>query len=92
MVQDLAENASFEEVAYLLLYEKLPENAELEEFKRRLLAERYLPPTVIEVLKNRPKDALPMDILQAAVPLLAHHDPDKKDQSMEPIFYTCSPA
>ena len=37
MVQDLAENASYEEVAYLLLYEKLPENAELEEFKRRLL-------------------------------------------------------
>jgi len=86
MVQDLAENASFEEVAYLLLYEKLPEKAELEEFKRRLLAERYLPPAVIEVLKNRPKDALPMDILQAAVPLLAHHDPDKKDQSMEAVL------
>jgi citrate synthase len=86
LVQDLAENASFEEVAYLLLYEKLPENAELEEFKRRLLAERHLPPAVIEVLKNRPKDALPMDILQAAVPLLAHHDPDKKDQSMEAVL------
>src|SRR5210317_1012023 len=86
MVQDLAENASFEEVAYLLLYEKLPENAELEEFKRRLLAERFLPPAVIEVLKNRPKDALSMDILQAAVPLLAHHDPDKKDQSMEAVL------
>jgi citrate synthase len=86
LVQDLAKSATFEEVAYLLLYEKLPENAELEEFKRRLLAERHLPPAVIEVLKNRPKDALPMDILQAAVPLLAHHDPDKKDQSMEAVL------
>ncbi len=86
MVQDLAENASFEEVAFLLLYEKLPDNAELKEFKRRLLAERHLPPAVIEVLKNCPKDALPMDILQAAVPLLAHHDPDKKDQSMEAVL------
>jgi citrate synthase len=86
LVQDLAKSATFEEVAYLLLYEKLPENAELEEFKRRLLAERHLPPAVIEVLKNRPKDALPMDILQAAVPLLAHHDPDKKDQSMEAVM------
>ncbi len=86
MVQDLAENASFEEVAFLLLYEKLPDNAELEEFKRRLLTERHLPPAVIEVLKNCPKDALPMDILQAAVPLLAHHDPDKKDQSMEAVL------
>lgn len=85
-VQDLAENATFEEVTYLLLYEKLPDSAELEEFKRRLSAERQLPPTVIEVLKNRPKDALPMDILQAAVPLLAHHDPDIKDQSMEAVL------
>ena len=86
LVQDLAENASFEEVAYLLLYEKLPDKAELAEFKSRLLAERHLPPAVIEVLRNRPKDALPMDILQAAVPLLAHHDPDKKDQSMEAVL------
>jgi 2-methylcitrate synthase len=86
LVQDLAENASFEEVAFLLLYEKLPDDTELSEFKKQLLAERYLPPTVMEVLKNRPKDALPMDILQAAVPLLAHHDPDKKDQSMEAVL------
>jgi citrate synthase len=86
LVQDLAENATFEEVAFLLLYEKLPDKAELAEFKKRLLAERYLPPEVIEVLKNRPKDALPMDILQAAVALLAHHDPDKTDQSMEAVM------
>ena len=86
MVQDLAENASFEEVAFLLLYEKLPDSAELADFKQRLVAERHLPSAVIEVLRNRPKDALPMDILQAAVPLLAHHDPDKKEQSMEPVL------
>ncbi len=86
LVQDLAENASFEEVAFLLLYEKLPDSAELETFKQRLLAERHLPPNVIEVLKTLPKDALPMDILQAAVPLLAHHDADKKDQSMDAVL------
>ena len=86
MVQDLAENASFEEVAFLLLYEKLPDSTELAEFKRQLLAERQLPPEVIDVLKNRPKDALPMDILQAAVPLLAHHDSDNADQSMEAVL------
>ena len=86
LVQDLAENATFEEVAFLLLYEKLPDKSELAEFKKRLLAERFLPPAVIEVLKNSPKDALPMDILQAAVSLLAHHDPDKTDQSMEAVM------
>lgn len=83
LVQDLAKNATFEEVAFLLLYEKLPGNAELEEFKRQLGADRQLPPELITVLKTCPKDALPMDVLQAAVPLLAHHDPDIKDQSME---------
>ena len=86
LVQDLAENASFEEVCFLLLYEKLPDSAELEAFKQKLLAERHLPPEVIDVLKNRPKDALPMDILQAAVPLLAHHDADKKDQSIDAVL------
>ena len=86
LVQDLAENASFEEVSFLLLYEKLPDSAELAEFKRLLLAERHLPPGVIDVLKNCPKDALPMDILQAAAPLLAHHDSDTTDQSMEAVL------
>jgi citrate synthase len=86
LVQDLAENASFEEVAFLLLYEKLPDGTELERFKQQLVAERHLPPGMLEVLKNRPKDALPMDILQAAVPLLAHHDSDKTDRSMDAVL------
>ena len=83
LVQDLAKDASFEEVAFLLLYEKLPDSDELEEFKRRLVAERQLPPEVITAMKTFPKDALPMDVLQATVPMLAHRDPDIKDQSME---------
>jgi citrate synthase len=86
LVQDLAEKASFEEVAFLLLYEKLPDKDELAEFKSRLLAERHLPPGMSEILKTLPKDALPMDILQAAVPLLSHHDPDIKDQSIEAVL------
>ena len=85
MVQDLAENATFEEVSYLLLYEKLPDNNELAEFKRRLAAERALPPEVIAAMKTRPKDALPMDVLQAVVPMLANHDSDVTDQSREAV-------
>jgi citrate synthase len=85
LVQDLAENATFEEVSFLLLYEKLPDSAELEEFKRQLAAERYLPPEVIAAMKTRPKDAMPMDVLQAVVPMLAHHDPDIRDQSREAV-------
>ena len=86
LVQDLAENATFEEVSFLLLYEKLPDQDELEEFKRQLAAERYLPPEVIAAMKTRPKDAMPMDVLQAVVPMLAHHDPDIRDQSQEAVL------
>ena len=40
LIQDLAKRASFEETAYLLLYEKLPDKAELEEFRRRIRAQQ----------------------------------------------------
>ena len=86
LVQDLAENATFEEVSFLLLYEKLPDKDELYEFKRQLAAQRALPPEVIAAMRTRPKDALPMDVLQAVVPMLANHDPDIKDQSQEAVL------
>jgi citrate synthase len=85
-IQDLAENATFEEVCHLLLYEKLPEKEELEEFKARLKAERDIPPEMIAALKTRPKNALPMDILQAGVSMLGHHDPDLEDTSRESLL------
>ena len=83
LIQDLANNSTFEEVAYLLLFEKLPNAAELKAFKAQLAAERDIPPEVIAALKTRPKNALVMDILQAGVSLLAHHDPDITDQTQE---------
>jgi len=83
LVQDLAGKVSFEEVAYLLLFERLPQKEELENFKKQLAGERGIPPEVIAALETRPKDALPMDILQAAVAMLAHHDPDTGEYSPE---------
>jgi len=83
IVQDLAGKVSFEEVAYLLLYERLPQKEAFENFKKQLAGERGIPPEVIAALETRPKDALPMDILQAAVGMLAHHDPDTRDYSPE---------
>ena len=47
LVQDLAGKVSFEEVAYLLLYERLPQKEELENFKKQLAGERGIPPEVI---------------------------------------------
>ena len=83
LAKDLAGKVSFEEVAYLLLYEKLPDKEELRQFKKRLVSERALPGELIDALETRPKDALPMDILQAAVAMLAHHDPDAKEHSRD---------
>ncbi len=83
LIKDLAGKISFEETVYLLLYEKLPNNDELNQFKSMLASERQVPAELIAALETRPKDALPMDILQAAVSMLAHHDPDVREQSPE---------
>ena len=82
LIQDLAQS-SYEEVAHLLLHEQLPTADELKAFRAALTAERGIPPEVAAALKTRPATAHPMDILQAAVPMLAHHDPDLTDASRE---------
>ena len=76
LIQELASRATFEEVAYLLLFEKLPSQAELLIFKEQLSRERELPADLIAALKTRPANALAMDVLQAAVSMLANHDPE----------------
>jgi citrate synthase len=83
LAKDLAGEVSFEETAYLLLYEELPDREELADFKQRLVRERTLPEELIAFLNASPKDALPMDILQASVSILAQYDPDLKDASRE---------
>ena len=83
LVQDLAEKTGYEEVAHLLLYESLPNKQQLREFKKRLAAERFITPEVIEALKACPADAMPMDILQAGVALLANGDEDVQQQTAE---------
>jgi len=83
LITDLAEKATYEEVAYLLLYEKLPNDEELRQFKAQLAKERPISDEVIDALKTRPKNSLPMDILQAAVPMLANHDPNPAELTVE---------
>ena len=83
LVPDLAEKASYEEIVHLLLFEKLPNTQELAALKSKLAAERAIPDALIAALRTRPAGALPMDILQASVAMLANHDPDITDQSHE---------
>ena len=82
-IEELAEHSTFEETSYLLLHDDMPTVRELREFTDGLRKVRSLPAFVPEVLAHLPKGSLPMDVLQAAVPLLAMDDPDLADDSRE---------
>jgi 2-methylcitrate synthase len=71
-IKELADNAQFEEVAYLLLYGKLPNQAELDAYKARLKGMRALPAALKTVLENTPKDAHPMDVMRTGVSMLGN--------------------
>ncbi|HEX2911432.1 MAG TPA: citrate synthase [Chloroflexia bacterium] len=66
-IHDLAQNVSFEEVAFLLWHGRLPVRTELEELLSAMEAERSLPVSVLEVLKALPASTDPMDALRTAV-------------------------
>lgn len=83
LVADLAKNAGFEEVVFLLLYERLPKKDELADFKRRLKEKRYIPESIYAMLRGMQPDARSMDVLQAAVPLLSQADPNADDGKIE---------
>lgn len=63
-IEDLAKNARFEEVAYLLIYGKLPNLTELAAYEKRLQWLRWLPEPVKAVLEELPAEAHPMDVLR----------------------------
>jgi len=75
LIDDLAQNATFEEVCYLMLYEKLPSEKEIAAFSGELARRRAIDPEMIAALKTRPSASAPMDVLQAGVALLANHHP-----------------
>jgi citrate synthase len=82
-IHTLAENATFEEVIYLLWHGSLPTKAELETLKSELVAERELPAEVTAFLKSAPKGVSPMDVLRTAVSMLSLYDPLQPDNSLE---------
>jgi citrate synthase len=80
-IEDLARHATFEEVAYLLLYGELPTAEQLDQFHQRLGAAAEVSPAIIETLRKIPPAASSMDVLRSACSLLAHWDPDRDDNS-----------
>ena len=75
-IYDLADQASFEEVAYLLLHGKLPNEAELQTFVSTLKRLRGLPADLCRVLEMLPADGHPMDVLRTGVSVLGNLEPE----------------
>lgn len=80
-IHDLAQHCEFEEVAYLLLYGKLPNAAELAAYKAKLMRLRGLPAAVRNVLEQLPAATHPMDVLRTGVSTLGCALPEKDDHS-----------
>ena len=75
-IYDLADNACFEEVAYLLLYGKLPTSAELDSYVSLLKTLRGLPATLKETLEKIPATSHPMDVLRTGCSMLGNLEPE----------------
>ena len=75
-IYDLADNAAFEEVAFLLLHGHLPTQAELDEYIVTIKSMRGLPDALKTVLEMIPADAHPMDVLRTGVSFLGNIEPE----------------
>ena len=77
-IHELAHQSNFEEICYLLWFGKLPTRTELRQLHERLAEERKLDASIITMLRNAPRHALPMDVLRTAVSALSFYDPEEK--------------
>lgn len=82
-IEELAEKSSFMEVAWLLLNGDLPGKKELESFTGQVAEAGDMPGFIHECLSKMPKEAVPMDLLQAAIPLLAMADPELSGETKD---------
>jgi 2-methylcitrate synthase len=80
-ILDIADQCEFEEIAYLLVHEKLPSRAELAAYKSKLKSLRGLPAPVKTVLEQIPASAHPMDVLRTGCSALGAVVPEKDDHN-----------
>jgi 2-methylcitrate synthase len=94
-IYDLADNATFEEVAYLLLKGKLPNQAELDAYISDLKPLRGLPDQLKQVLEMIPAGAHPMDVLRSGVSILGNIEPEGDFGNQEQVadrLLACLPS
>ncbi|MCP4491189.1 MAG: 2-methylcitrate synthase [Gammaproteobacteria bacterium] len=81
-ILDIAETCEFEEVAYLIIHEKLPTQAELDAYKTRLKVLRDLPQSVKTVLEQLPASTHPMDVMRTGCSALGCQTPEDADHNV----------
>jgi 2-methylcitrate synthase len=82
-ILDFADEAEFEEVAYLLVHEKLPTSDELKKYKRKLQGLRGLPEPLKRALEQLPKSAHPMDVMRTGASVLGTLEPEDEKHPAE---------
>ncbi len=82
-VPELAAKSTFEEVAYLLWFGRLPGRIELEAFLDGFTGSIELPIRTVMILRMFPRAATPMEVLRTAVSSLGHWDPDSGNTSLD---------
>ena len=82
-ILDTATQCEFEEIAHLLVHEKLPNKAQLAAYKAKLKALRVLPPTVTTLLEQLPASSHPMDVLRTGVSALGCSVPEANNHNNE---------
>lgn len=81
-ILDIANTCEFEEIAYLLIHEKLPNRDELAAYKRKLAGLRDLPERVRTVLQQIPADTHPMDVLRTGASIMGCVIPEAADHNV----------
>ncbi len=84
-IEDLAAHSTFEEVAYLLLYGKLPIPTELEAYRQELQSKRELPEPLKKVLEQLPPESHPMDVLRTGCSVLGCLEPEDRQAPLATI-------
>jgi len=80
---ELADHATFEEVAYLLIHGELPNTMQLSAYHTKLKTLRGLPDALKKVLEQIPKDTHPMDVMRTGCSMLGTLEPESVDRNTE---------
>jgi citrate synthase len=87
-IHDLAEHSTFEEVIFLLWNKRLPNRAELSELEQSLRASYTVPAELIDLMKQFPPEADPIDVLRTAISALEFYDANARDITRETSIKT----